>query len=133
MKSRLLLLLLLFVAAMMTPSLRAQILPRVGPYVEPVVKPVRDPVYTWSASSRVKEIARKLQANMSHGGSLPEPRLFTAYLRGEYQGADGALDAWGTPIHLQINPTEARVVSAGRDQVLNTADDIVSGAIPLQR
>ena len=129
MSTRTLLLFVLLITILVTPEARA----KVAPYLEPVIEPVRDPVYEWSSRSRVQEVARKLQVNLSNGESLPHPRTFVEYLRREYRGADGSLDAWGTPLFLRAGRMEAWVVSAGPDRLPNTTDDIVSRSVAVKR
>lgn len=131
---RLLLSVLIAGGVAVNPSLRERIKPYVWPYAEPHVRLVLDPVYEWSARSRVQEIARWMEAELSRGGSLPaDDRLLGEQLRARYYGADGALDPWGGPLFLLRGGDGARIASAGRDRVRGTSDDILSSPLPTSR
>jgi hypothetical protein len=94
--------------------------------IRPYMSPILDPTYEWSVRSRVSEIARKLEAEVAAGRSIPDPGTIEAFVGRHYRQADGALDPWGTPFHLVRTPLGLRVASAGRDRAINTPDDVLS-------
>ena len=113
---RVLLVLLLAAAALASPAVRA----RLAPYA----KPALDPVYEWSARSKVREIARMVQSERSVGRAVPSPKTFPEFVARRYPG-EGGTDPWGVPFYLKQQRAGMLVGSAGRDGVRGTADDIV--------
>ena len=107
--------------AFASPSARA--------YVRPYLDPILDPTYEWSVRSRVSEIARKIEAEHAAGRSVPEVGSIEAFVSRHYRQKDGALDPWGLPFHLTRTSEGLRVVSAGRDHQIGTADDVLSPLI----
>ena len=115
---RLILVVLLLAGAVaINPTLRT--------YAQPYVQPALDPVFEWSARSRLREVARLMAADRAMNRALPAPRDFPEYLRRQFSTADGHQDPWGTPFYLQSSRRDAHVGSAGRDRTRNTADDLI--------
>lgn len=114
----LLILVVVLLAVAINPTLRG----RAQPYVQPAL----NPVYEWSARSRVKEIARMLEADRTGGRDLPAAAEIPDYLRRRFSTADGHLDPWGTAYYLRPGRREATVGSAGRDRTPGTADDLTA-------
>ncbi len=107
---------------LLQPDLRAS--------VKPHIQFLIDPVESWQVNNRVEEITRKLEAEGASGAALPgDAANFKTFLSRSFFGADAHLDPWGNPYVLQRQrvagrETSARVVSAGPDGKLGTADDI---------
>jgi len=114
---RFLLVLVVAAAALASPAVRA----RIQPYVQPAL----DPVYEWSARSKLKEVARMIGTERASGRGVPAPREFTRFMERRYRGADGTLDPWGSPYYLEAGRGGTVIGSPGRDRTRGTADDIV--------
>ena len=41
----------------------------------------------------------------------------------------GLSDQWGTPLRYVISNGDAKVISAGRDKVFDTVDDLMTGSV----
>ena len=118
--------LLLFCAtafALANPSARA--------WLRPHLAPALDPAYEWSVRSRVSEIARMIEADRAAGRFLPPPGEIDAYVERQYRQGGSGLDPWGSPYRLVRERAGARVVSAGRDAIPDTEDDIRSPLLAL--
>jgi hypothetical protein len=117
---RRLLLLILILAAIVAldPRLRAWIVPHLDPVVQPL--------HEREARHEIDEIRRRLEARLAAGGSLPEPRQFTAYLQRVGIDSTAAYDPWGNPYRLEIADHIALVISSGRDGIPDTEHDIRS-------
>lgn len=113
---RVLLVLLIAAAALASPDVRGRL--------KPHVQPALDPVYEWSARSKVREIVRMIQTERAAGRAAPTPKTFTDFLEKQYPGA-GALDPWGSPFYLRKGRAETVVGSPGKDGARGTADDIL--------
>lgn len=113
---RVLLALVIGVALLATPQVRAWLAPR--------AQPLFDPVYEWSANSEVKEIARRIEIRRSTGKPLPTTRTWARFLETEISGDDPTLDPWGTPYYLRRERGALVVGSAGRDRRAGTEDDV---------
>jgi hypothetical protein len=100
--------------------------PQVREWLAPRAQPLLNPVYEWSAHSRVKEIARLLETRRSAAKPLPTTRTFSAFLKEEFVREDATLDPWGTPLYLRKQRGALVVGSAGRDGEAATADDITA-------
>jgi hypothetical protein len=123
---RRLLLVLVALAAVASPSVRA----RVRPHVQWLL----DPIYEWSTGPKVNDIAREIQTAGSTGQAVPSSdRELGTFLRGRYHQEEAVLDPWGTPYFLTREMAGVRITSAGRDGVPRTADDIASEPISLFR
>ncbi|HEX2095610.1 MAG TPA: hypothetical protein VHG28_24650 [Longimicrobiaceae bacterium] len=107
--------------------------PTVRSYLQPYLKFVFDPVYEWSARSRVQEIARIIEAERTAGRPLPTPRTFGGFLEERFPGGNGALDPWGVPYYLRRERGSLVVGSAGRDRKPGTEDDILAPVGPAAR
>jgi hypothetical protein len=94
---------------------------RASPHVEFAL----NPLYEWEAKNRVNSLYRVLERARAEGTPLPRPKDFQDFLT-EREGADSALDPWGTPYFLVRERKKFRVSSAGADRLHNTADDIHS-------
>lgn len=99
--------------------------PGVRQWLAPYVQPALDPVYEWTARSRVQEISRFLQTRAATGKQLPAPKGFAGFLD-DQSGKDASLDPWGSPYYLKRERTALSVGSAGRDRQPGTADDILA-------
>jgi hypothetical protein len=110
-----LLLLLLAVAAVINPTLRAQLRPH--------VQFALDPVYEWSVHSRLAEIRRAVDAERAAGRATPTAREFRGFLRQHYPDS-GELDPWGNPFYLRQTRRETVIGSGGRDGRAFTPDDL---------
>jgi hypothetical protein len=100
--------------------------PTARAWVRPHLDPILDPVSEWSVRSRVSEIARKIDAEQAAGRGIPAVGTIEQFVSRHYRQENSHLDPWGTPFHL-IRTTEGlRVASAGRDEAIHTADDVLS-------
>lgn len=100
--------------------------PTVREWMRPHLAPILDPAFEWSVRSRVSEIGRKIEAEIAAGRPVPEVGSIAKFVRRNYTQKDSELDPWGTPFHLVRTAQGLRVVSAGRDGELHTADDVYS-------
>ena len=112
------LIILLMLTVLLVPPIRT----RARPYMQPAL----DPVYEWSARNRVKNLLNLLQEQEILGKGLPAPRDFSHFVEQRDFQKDASLDPWGQPYYLRMTRRSYSVGSSGRDQVMNTADDIVS-------
>ena len=85
-----------------------------------------DPAYEWLTRSRVGEIARALNAEISRGRDLPSTSKLPEFLGRHFGGGDSAVDAWGTNYFYARDSWTLRVASAGPDRAPHTEDDILS-------
>ena len=122
MKRLSLLLILLLAAAFVDPRLRA----RAAPHARPVIQWALDPVYEWSTSYRLAEIARGISEHMARNNPVPAGAEFSAYLRDYYRSDTADIDSWGSAFFLGAVGSEIRVFSAGPDRRAGTDDDIRS-------
>jgi hypothetical protein len=125
MKRLSLLLILLLVAAFVDPRLRA----RAEPHARPVIQWALNPVYVWSTSYRLAEIARGLSEHTARGNALPRAEDLSAYLRDYYRSEGADVDSWNGPFFLRTAGSETRVLSAGPDGIPDTNDDIRSAPL----
>jgi hypothetical protein len=102
--------------------------PDVREYLKPHVEQVLNPVYVWSANSRVTDFHRRLEADMERGRQVPSDSALHVYLERAFPGVD-LTDPWGTPYFLANEHNSVRVASAGPDRARGTADDILSPPI----
>lgn len=121
------LLLLLCIAAVINPAVRAQ----AEPYAKPHVDRALSPFYEWSVRHRLGEIGRALQAKAARGEGLPTTAGFELFLQSYYRDGKAHLDPWGAPFYLRAERGAVRAVSAGRDNIPDTADDVFSQRITL--
>lgn len=128
MRKLMLLLVLLGVAAMVNPTMRA----RAEPYARPYIERVLSPVYEYSVSVRVKDVARRLQEASAQGDDMPTSAEFSNFVVGYYRGVEADVDPWGVRYFLRGSDSRYRVVSAGPDRVPDTEDDIHSPWVTLQ-
>lgn len=91
---------------------------------EPYLQPALDPLYEWSARSRLGDISGALQAERALNHALPDARGFGGFLRAHFRGEQGALDPWGVPYYLREHRGRVTVGSAGRDRRPFTGDDL---------
>jgi hypothetical protein len=115
-----LVLLVLVLGVLVTPSLRE----RATPHVQFAL----DPVYEWSARNDLKEMQRFIDRSRV----LPQPREFPAFVERE-RGPGSSQDPWGNPYYVRIDRETYRLGSAGRDGVVGTARDIVTDPKPVPR
>lgn len=86
-----------------------------------------------SVQTEVNNIARRIQQTSMMGDPVPTPETFAEFVHANFQQTEGvnrdqAIDFWGQPYVLTIDGAVARVISAGPDRKLGTADDIVAEA-----
>lgn len=120
---------LLFLCALLTAFASPTARERIRPYLDPVL----DPAFEWSTRSRVSEIARKIETERAAGRPIPQPGSIADFVNRNYPQAGAELDPWGVAFHLTRANNHLRVVSAGRDRTLNTADDVTSPPIGQDR
>ncbi len=118
---RFLLLILVAVLALASPVVRSRL--------QPYLRPALDPVYEWSARSKVRELARLIESDRTAGKPSPKPREFSAFIRRHYGDEGAGVDPWGVPFYLKRNRGTLVVASAGRDGTRGTADDIRETAV----
>lgn len=94
-------------------------------WASPHVEFALNPLYEWEAKNRVNSLYRVLERARAEGNALPRPRDFQDFVA-EREGANAALDPWGTPYFLVRDRKFFRVSSAGADRLPNTTDDIHS-------
>lgn len=107
--------------ALLNPDIRA----RARPHVQFLI----DPVASWTVNRRIGEITRKLEADPEKERIVGADAVFVDFLKKSFFGADAHLDAWGNPYALRRERFQVRVVSAGPDGVLGTADNITGRPI----
>lgn len=93
-------------------------------WLAPRAQPALDPVYEWSARSRVRQIARLVETRSATGHPPPTTRDFPELLARHFGREGGALDPWGTAYYLERGRREVVVGSAGRDREPGTGDDV---------
>lgn len=103
--------------------------PSAREWVRPHLAPVIDPVFEWSVQSRVSEIARKIEADQAAGRFPPDPGEIDLYVERHYRYGGAGIDPWGSPYRLVKERAGLRVVSAGRDAIPDTDDDIRSSLL----
>ena len=116
---------LLIICALLTAFASPAARERIRPYLSPVL----DPAYEWSVRSRVGEIARKMETELAAGRPLPKPGSIEDFVNRHYPQDGAELDPWGVTFQLSRTSQGFRVVSAGPDRTLNTADDVLSRPI----
>lgn len=116
------LLLLLLIAAVVNPTLRAQ----AAPYAQPHVERALSPFYQWQVRHRLGEIARAIQESVARGMELPNSGELSRFLQSYYGDDTANLDPWGMPFFVSRDGLGIRVVSAGRDGAIGTIDDMFS-------
>ena len=111
-----LILLVLFGAALYAPQTR--------PYMVEKLSPVVNPVLGWQTKGEMNRIVRQLQSRIEEGSSLPEPGdAFNHWMDRRFVGG-ARVDAWGGPYSLRIKRDSVLIVSNGPDQEMGTFDDI---------
>ncbi|MGD2121098.1 MAG: hypothetical protein PVJ76_05110 [Gemmatimonadota bacterium] len=111
-----LILLVLFGAALYAPQTR--------PVVLETISPVVNPVLGWQTKGEMDRIVRELQTRVEQGSSLPEPgNPFQGWMNRHFFGG-ASVDAWGVAYTLQIKRDSVQLVSNGPDQEIGTADDM---------
>jgi hypothetical protein len=125
MVSKLFWLLLAVVAAVvLVPSLRQKVWPK--------VQPAMNPVYEWSARSRVDELRGLIQRNDALGHTVPTGDEFDTFVDHEDTQENASIDPWGTPYYIVINRDNTfQIGSAGKDRQPGTDDDILSDPAPM--
>jgi hypothetical protein len=98
---------------------------RARPYIQPAL----DPVYEWSARNRVHTLLNLMREEETLGHALPTPDRFAQFIEFRDFQKDASKDPWGNPYYLRLQRRGYFVGSAGRDQVPNTPDDIVSETV----
>lgn len=121
------LLLLVGVAAIVNPTVRAKAEPHAKPHLDRALSPF----YEWSVNHRLGEISRALQERSSRGNGVPSQTEFSLFLQQFYRDDTAHLDPWGAPFFLRSDRGGVRAVSAGRDGIADTGDDVSSPRIPL--
>lgn len=120
-----LLILVLFGAALYFPQTR--------PVVIDALSPVMNPVLTWQTRGEMDGIARELQLLSREGGDLPAPGArFDAWMLKNFMGG-AKTDAWGVNYTLKVWRDSIGIVSNGPDQEIDTPDDIVQGVMVQSR
>ena len=114
-------LVVLVIGVIASPTLRAR--------AEPHLRFALDPVYEWSARSKLADIATQLDAQVTSGRPLPDAKGLASFLETRYMNKDAPLDPWGRPYYLKPSGTAVRVGSTGRDGQRGTADDLLSRPI----
>jgi hypothetical protein len=115
-------LLLAVVLGIANPTVRGQI--------EPHAETVLEPLYRWRTDKRLAEITRALEAEAASGRAIPTTTAELAVTLTRLTAfGSGSEDAWGTPFHMVRSGFTARVVSAGPDRILGTADDLRGPAL----
>lgn len=112
--------LLLALGVLITPSLRQ----RAAPHLQFAL----DPVYAWNTRNQLRDIQRFIERSRT----LPQERTFSAHLERE-NGAGTSLDPWGNQYYLLRDRHTYQIGSPGPDGVPGTADDIVTDPQPLPR
>ncbi len=111
-----LILLVLFGAALYAPQTR--------PVVVETLSPVVNPVLGWQTKGEMNRIVRELQARIEQGSSLPSPgEAFQGWMDRNFVGG-ASLDAWGVGYTLQVRREAVLLVSSGPDREVGTSDDI---------
>jgi hypothetical protein len=121
-----LLLMLLLIAGIVNPGLRA----RAEPYAKPHVDRALSPFYEWSVRHRLGEISRALQERRARGFEHPNSGDLSRFLQQFYREETAHLDPWGMPFYISQDGQFVRVGSAGRDGIIGTLDDVHSARIP---
>jgi hypothetical protein len=115
-----LIVLLLVLGVLITPSLRERAIPH--------VQFALDPVYTWNTRNQLTDMQRFVERSRT----LPEPRNFSAHLERE-RGSGSSTDPWGNPYYLLRTRQTYQIGSPGPDGIAGTADDIVTEPTPVPR
>jgi hypothetical protein len=116
---KLFLLLVIAVAAVvMVPQLRERVWPK--------VQPAFNPVYEWSARSRVNEIRDLVKRADAMGHTPPAGAAFDDFVDREDMQGNASEDPWGTPYYIMFSGNSFQIGSAGKDREPGTDDDIVS-------
>lgn len=103
------------------------LVPPVRQKVWPKVQPAFNPLYEWSARTRVDEISDVVKRADSLGRSVPADGVaFAAFVDSEDMQQDASKDPWGTPYYIVFNGQSFQVGSAGKDLQPGTDDDILS-------
>lgn len=89
--------------------------------------------YAVTVQSEVNNIARRIRQDSAMGDKIPTAEEFPDWIRSNFRKKEGihrdqAIDLWGNPYGLSIDGAMAKVISAGADKKLGTADDIVADA-----
>ncbi|HEX6745845.1 MAG TPA: type II secretion system protein GspG [Longimicrobium sp.] len=113
-----LLLLLCVAAVVLVPSLRERVWPK--------VQPALNPLYEWSAKTRVNEIRDLVKRADAIGHPVPAGAGFAAFVDREDMQQNASEDPWGMPYYIVFSGTSFQVGSAGKDRQAGTADDILS-------
>jgi hypothetical protein len=109
------------VAVLINPTMRTKAMP----YIQPAL----DPAYEMMARTRLKDIAKSMEAQAAVGRALPTEKTIGAFLKERYATSDAAVDPWGTPYFVKPKHDRVIVASAGPDRKKGTADDILSPAV----
>jgi Type II secretion system (T2SS), protein G len=103
------------------------LVPPVRERVWPKVQPAFNPLYEWSARTRVNEISDVVKRADSLGRSVPAGGpAFAAFVDTEDMQQNASEDPWGTPYYIVFNGQSFQVGSAGKDRDPGTDDDILS-------
>lgn len=108
------------------------LVPPVREKVRPKMQFAFDPLYEWSAKTRVNEIRGLVKRADSSGQPVPTGPAFGDFVR-SYDTTEGAdMDPWGVQYFLVVSGGTFQVGSAGRDKQPGTADDILTAPEPLE-
>jgi hypothetical protein len=111
-----LILLVLFGAALYAPQTR--------PHMVGAISPVVNPVLGWQTKGEMNRIVRELQTRVEQGSSLPAPgEAFNDWMDRRFMGG-ASIDSWEQAYTLQVKRDSVLLVSNGPDQTTGTADDI---------
>lgn len=107
------------------------LVPPVRERVWPKLQPALNPVYEWSAKSRVNEIRGLVKRADAVGRTIPTGDAFAQFVNTEDMQENAAVDPWGDPYYIVISGVNFQVGSAGKDRTAGTEDDILSNPEPL--
>src|SRR5262249_43284396 len=85
--------------------------------VWPKVQPALNPLYEWSAKTRVNEIRDLVKRADAIGHPVPETGPeFAAFVDREDMQQNASEDPWGVPYYIVFNGASFQVGSAGKDR-----------------
>lgn len=102
------------------------LVPPVRQRVWPKVQPVFNPIYEWSARTRVNEIRDIVKRADATGRPVPTGDQFDAFIDSEDSQENASLDPWGNGYYIVISGNTFQIGSAGKDGTPGSDDDILS-------
>jgi hypothetical protein len=131
MKRLILIVVVVWLATLSVPALRTRTAPPVvaaaawaGGWLERPLSPITERYRRAKAEAQLGKTSRLMVSQRDLGQRPPQPHELPAYLT-RHDIAPGGLDPWGTPYHIAEEPDSIALISAGPDQRLGTADDLV--------